>query len=72
MESGGFQSVEDVLMQALKSAPPTALPNEAVTHTGAELVAAMRPLRIEKSPSNPSADPSRFMALRFDGVASRY
>ena len=43
MKSGVFQSVEDVLMQALKSAPPaTELSREAATHTGADLVAAMQ------------------------------
>ena len=43
MKSGAFESVEDVLMQALKSAPPAAeLSGEAVTHTGADLVAAMQ------------------------------
>jgi hypothetical protein len=41
MKSGVFQSVEDVLIQALKSAPPaTELSREAATHTGADLVAA--------------------------------
>jgi hypothetical protein len=43
MKSGGFQSVEDVLMQALKSAPPaTESSDKAATHTGADLVAAMQ------------------------------
>ncbi len=43
MNSGAFQSVEDVLMQALKSAPPaTEFSAEAATHTGADLVAAMQ------------------------------
>ena len=42
MESGTFQSVEDVLMQALKSAPPTELPGGAATHTRADLVTAMQ------------------------------
>jgi len=43
MKSGGFQSVEDVLMQALKSAPPAAESSDkAATHTGADLVAAMQ------------------------------
>jgi hypothetical protein len=47
MKSGAFQNVEDVLMQALKSAPPPAEgaggPEERA-HTGAELVAAMQNL----------------------------
>lgn len=43
MESGGFQSVEDVLMEALKSISPAAdLPAEATMRTGADLVAAMQ------------------------------
>ena len=43
MKSGTFQSVEDVLLQALKSAPPSAESSgEAATHTGADLVAAMQ------------------------------
>jgi hypothetical protein len=43
MKSGVFGSVEDVLMQALKSAPPvTELSSEAATRTGADLVAAMQ------------------------------
>ena len=43
MKSGAFQSVEDVLMQALKSAPlPTELFGEASMHIGADLVAAMQ------------------------------
>lgn len=45
MKSGAFQNVEDVLMQALKSAPPpeeSASGPEERAHTGAELVAAMQ------------------------------
>ena len=43
MKSGAFQSVEDVLMQALKSAlPATELSCEPATHSGADLVAAMQ------------------------------
>lgn len=43
MESGGFQSVEDVLLQALKSAPPaTELQVQAPVYTGTDLVAAMQ------------------------------
>jgi hypothetical protein len=43
MKSGIFQSVEDVLLLALKSAPPaTELAPEASMHTGAHLVAAMQ------------------------------
>jgi len=43
MESGAFQSVEEVLLQALKSAPqPTEPAGGAATHTGADLVAAMQ------------------------------
>jgi hypothetical protein len=47
MEIGGFRSVEDVLLQALKSSAPTAekdggLSDGAPTPTGADLVAAMQ------------------------------
>jgi hypothetical protein len=43
MKSGVFQNVEDVLMQALKSSSPAALPSgEICTHTGADLIAAMQ------------------------------
>jgi hypothetical protein len=45
MQSGAFQNVEDVLIEALKSAPPPAEragAPKACAHTGAELVAAMQ------------------------------
>jgi hypothetical protein len=45
MKSGAFRDVEDVLMQALKSAPPPAESAggpEEWAHTGAELIAAMQ------------------------------
>jgi hypothetical protein len=45
MKKGAFQNVEDVLMQALQSAPPPAESvggQEECAHTGAELVAAMQ------------------------------
>ena len=42
MKSGAFQSVEDVLMQALKSAPLPARFDRKTRATGAELVAAMQ------------------------------
>lgn len=43
MESGAYQSVEDVLMDALKSAPPAAKSSgDAPARTGADLVAAMQ------------------------------
>jgi hypothetical protein len=42
MKSGGFRDVEDVLIQALKSAPPGAEEDAALDETGAELVAAMQ------------------------------
>jgi hypothetical protein len=43
MESGGYHSVEDVLLQVLKSAlPASELQAEAPAHTGADLVAAMQ------------------------------
>jgi Arc/MetJ-type ribon-helix-helix transcriptional regulator len=43
MRSGAFQSAEDVLIQALKSAPATTeFSGEAAIQTGADLVAAMQ------------------------------
>jgi hypothetical protein len=43
LKSGVFENVEDVLLQALKSAPPAMeLSSDAATHTGADLVAAMQ------------------------------
>jgi hypothetical protein len=47
MRSPAFQNVEDVLIQALKSSPPPAMPDAGMadgtpTHTGADLVAAMQ------------------------------
>jgi hypothetical protein len=43
MKSGHFQSVEEVLIQALKAAPPSVESSgNANAHTGAELVAAMQ------------------------------
>lgn len=42
MKSGAFQDVEDVLIQALKSAPPAAGDDAAPDRTGADLVAAMQ------------------------------
>jgi hypothetical protein len=43
MKSGAFHDVEDVLIQALKSAPPAAEEEEdAPDKTGAQLVAAMQ------------------------------
>jgi hypothetical protein len=47
MKIGGFQNVEDVLMQALKSSPPTAEKDAGFSDkmppaTGADLVAAMQ------------------------------
>jgi hypothetical protein len=43
MKTGAFQSVEDVLLQALNSPLFAAHPSpEAITRTGADLVAAMQ------------------------------
>jgi hypothetical protein len=43
MKTGGFQSVEDVLIQALNSPLFATHPSpEPITRTGAELVAAMQ------------------------------
>ena len=60
MKSGVFKSVEDVLIQALKSAPPaTEFSGEAAMHTGADLVAAMqsspyREIELEPASHRPS------------------
>ena len=44
MKSGGFHNVEDVLMQALKSSPPTEdqTGNLGENRTGADLIAAIQ------------------------------
>lgn len=44
MKSGGFQNVEDVLMQALKTSPPAAEPSGTPhdKRTGADLIAALQ------------------------------
>ena len=42
MKSGAFQDIEDVLIQALKAAPPVAEEDSAQHKTGADLVAAMQ------------------------------
>jgi hypothetical protein len=43
MKSGHFQSVEEVLIQALKAAPPAMVSSSAANgHTGADLIAAMQ------------------------------
>ena len=43
MRSGAFESVEDVLLQALKASPPVeATPARSGARTGADLVAAMQ------------------------------
>ena len=39
LKSGGFKSIEDVLMQALQDSP---LPSTKETRTGAELIAVMQ------------------------------
>ncbi len=39
LKSGGFETIEDVLMQALQSSP---LPSEKKGATGADLIAAMQ------------------------------
>jgi len=59
MKSGDFRSVEDVLMQALKSAPPAAeLSGEAATHRGADLVAAMQASPYKEIDLGPAGDRS--------------
>ena len=44
MKSGRFQSVEDVLMQALKAPPPAEKPSESSRdkRTGSDLIAALQ------------------------------
>ncbi len=43
MKNGGFQNIEDVLMQALETSPPTEANRTATKkRTGADLIAAMQ------------------------------
>ena len=65
MKSGGFQDVEDVLIQALKSAPPAAYEDAAADKTGAELVAAMQASPYREIDLEPGRDrmPVRDIAL---------
>jgi hypothetical protein len=66
MRSGVFRSIEDVLMQALKSAPPAAeLPCEAATHTGADLVAAMQSSPYREIDLEPASDRSPVRGVTF-------
>ena len=46
MKSGGFQNVEDVLLQALKTSPPVGEPSGTSRdkRTGADLIAALQAL----------------------------
>jgi hypothetical protein len=59
MKIGGFQNIEDVLMQALKSSPPTAgkdagLSDEKPAVSGADLVAAMQASPYKEIDSEPT------------------
>jgi len=75
MKLGGFQNVEDALMQALETSPLTGgIPATAAkSRTGADLIAAMQssPFR-EKSKLSLPAIECRCVTLRFNGVASRH
>jgi hypothetical protein len=42
MKSGGFQNVEDTLLQALQTAPPVESPKPQDRRTGADLIAAIQ------------------------------
>jgi len=66
MKSGVFQSVENVLMQALKSAPPVAeLSGEAAKHTGADLVAAMQSSPYREIDLEPASERSPVRGVTF-------
>jgi len=59
MRIGGFQNVEDMLVQALKPAPPTAekdagFSDEIPAATGADLVAAMQASPYKEIDSEPT------------------
>jgi hypothetical protein len=66
MKSGAFQSVEDVLIQALKSAPPAAkFSGEAATRTGADLVAGMQSSPYREIELEPASDRSPVRGITF-------
>jgi hypothetical protein len=61
MKIGGFQNVEDVLMQALESSPPAVekdagFSEETPAATGADLVAAMQASPYKEIDSEPRRD----------------
>ncbi len=61
MKIGGFQNVEDVLMQALKSSPPAAekdagFSDETFAATGADLVGVMQASPYKEIDSEPARD----------------
>jgi hypothetical protein len=62
MQSGSFQSIEDVLLQALASAPPVRKPEPGTAsdfsaQTGAALVAAMQASPYREIDLEPSRGP---------------
>ena len=66
MKSGVFRSVEDVLMQALKSSPAAAeLSGEAAAHTGADLVAAMQSSPYREIDLEPARDRAPVRGVTF-------
>jgi hypothetical protein len=65
MKSGAFQNVEDVLIQALKSAPPTDSSRETSPHTGADLVAAMQSSPYREIDLEPASDRSPVRGVTF-------
>ena len=66
MKSGIYQSVEDVLMQALKSAPPAMeLSTDAATRTGADLVAALQASPYREMDLEPARGPLPVRGVTF-------
>ena len=57
MKSGAFQNIEDVLIQALKSAPTIEDDARLADKTGAELVAAMQASPYRETDLEPRRDP---------------
>lgn len=66
MKSGAFHDVEDVLIQALKSAPPAAEEEDAAPDkTGAQLVAAMQASPYREIDLEPGCDPMPVRDIAF-------
>lgn len=67
LRSGGFENVEDVLMQALQGSQ---LPSKNETRTGADLVTALQNSPCKEIDLEPTRSPCPCVILPFNGVAT--